>query len=242
MTIEAITIVTTCFAAFIQGASGFGFALVVVPMLSGLISIYVLAPMVALSVLIINLLLSLYYRRAFEPTIVLPLLLGSALGIPLGFFALQQVPASWMLTALGLLILLYAVYALLGSAMPVLKSQRWIYGAGFLSGILTGSYNLPGPPVILYGNSQAWAQARFKGNLTSFFGANAVLVVIGHGLQHRISETVIHRFLISLPGIAIGLFLGIALSQFFNPVVFRKVVLGVLLLAGVRLLILGVWS
>ena len=177
MTTAFTTIIITFLASFIQGVTGFGFALIAMPILSGLTSIYVAAPLVALITLTNNTMLGIYYRRSFDRKIVGQLLLGSVLGIPFGFLVLQFMPTAWLLTALGVLIVAYALYALIGPAIPSLQAKAWIYGTGFASGILFGSYNLPGPPVVLYGNSQHWPQEKFKSNLISFFWINAVLVV-----------------------------------------------------------------
>lgn len=237
-----IICLTTCFAAFVQGVSGFGFALVAMPVLSGLTSIYVAAPLVALTTLTNDTMMGLYYRRTFDRAVVGRLLLGSILGIPVGLLALQYLPAHWMLMILGLVIVAYALYALIDPVMPSLRSRRWIMGAGFLSGILIGSYNLPGPPVVLYGNSQHWSQEKFKSNLTGFFWANALIVAIGHGMQHRISTEVFYQYLITIPGLIIGLSVGIILSKSFDSLIFRRVILGILIVLGSQLFKLGMQS
>lgn len=273
-----IICLTTCFAAFVQGVSGFGFALIAMPVLAGLTSIYVAAPLVALIMLTNNTLMSLYYHRTFNRAIVGQLLLGSIFGIPVGPLALQYLPAHWMLMMLGAVIVAYALYTLVETlAKPVtpslqastdkvtlshqsahrpsdrpsdrqyfkgvaLPSQWWIRGAGFLSGILIGSYNIPGPPVIVYGNSQHWSQEKFKSNLTGFFWVNALLVIIGHGIQHRITTEVFQQYLITIPGLLIGLSAGITLSKSFNPLIFRRVILGILIVLGSQLFKLGMQS
>lgn len=239
MTIELIIVITTFSAAFIQGIAGFGFALVAMPILSGLTSIQTAAPLVALTTLLNNFILCLYYRQSFDRKIVKNLLLGSVLGIPIGFLALDAVPTALMLIGLGGVIVAYALYSLLSPVVPVLKSKLWAYGAGFCSGILLGSFNLPGPPVILYGSSQRWSQEAFKGNLTSFFWVSVAIVVLGHGFQNRISEEIVRQFMISMPGLMLGLFLGVVLAKRFDPNIFRKIITILLAIIGVRLIVSG---
>lgn len=235
-----VIVITVLLASFVRGVSGFGAALIVMPVFSGFSSVYEAAPLVAIIGLSNDTLLGLYYRRAFDRAVVGHLLLGSVLGIPLGFVVLRLAPANVMLAALGLAVVTYAVYALIAPAMPVLRSRRWMYGAGFASGVLNGSYNLPGPPVILYGSSQGWQQDTFKSNLSGFFWVNAALIVLGHGLQNRFSETVLQQYLIAVPCLALGSFAGIALSKSFDPLIFRRIVLTILVAIGVRLFWLGV--
>lgn len=241
MTIELIIVITTFGAAFVQGVSGFGFALVAMPILSGLTSIQTAAPLVALTTLTNNLILCIYYRQSFDRTVVTNLLLGSVLGIPIGFLALDYIPTALMLIVLGVIIVTYSLYSLVSPVVPVLKSKLWAYGAGFLSGILLGSFNLPGPPIILYGSSQRWSQEKFKGNLTSFFWVSVAIVVVGHGFQNRISEEIIRQFLMAIPGFILGLFLGVVLAKKFDPNIFRKVITILLSIIGVRLIISGIY-
>ncbi|MGD1856323.1 MAG: sulfite exporter TauE/SafE family protein [Leptolyngbyaceae cyanobacterium] len=236
-----IIVITTFVAAFVQGVSGFGFALVAMPILSGVTSIQTAAPLVALTTLTNNFILCIYYRQSFDRSVITNLLLGSMLGIPIGFLALDYIPTGLMLIGLGLVIVTYSLYSLVSPVVPVLKSKLWAYGAGFLSGILLGSFNLPGPPVILYGSSQRWSQEKFKGNLTSFFWVSVAIVVVGHGFQNRISEEIIRQFLIAIPGFLLGLFLGVVLAKKFDPNIFRKVITGLLLIIGVRLIISGIY-
>ena len=169
MMIDWLVVLTTFGAAFVQGVSGFGFALVAMPLLLGSMSIATVVPLTALLTLTNNIVMSTYYRRACDRTLVIKLSLASALGIPIGFIALEQMPAVWMLMGLGLMVTAYASYALVSPGMPRLKSDAWLYGAGWLSGVLMGSYNLPGPPVVLYASSQQWSPEKFKGNVTLFF-------------------------------------------------------------------------
>ena len=237
---ELIIAATVFVAAFIQGASGFGFALVVMPILSGLTSIQTAAPLVAIATLTNNLLLCLYYRQSFDWSVVKTLLIGSVFGIPIGFWALDYLPTGLMLIALGIIIIAYAIYSIISPAMPVLESKRWAYGAGFFSGILLGSFNLPGPPVILYGSSQQWSQRQFKGNLSSFFSISVAIVAIGHGVNHRISADIVNQFLFALPSLALGICLGILVSKRFDPNMFRKIVTVLLSIVGARLIMSGV--
>jgi uncharacterized membrane protein YfcA len=238
--LELIVIITMFIAAFVQGVTGFAFAMVAMAVLSGVTSIQLAAPLVALTALTNHTLQCLYYRRAFDRIVVAKLLLGAVLGIPFGLLALRYLPETWMLIALGSIIVAYSLYSLLGpQGGPMLKAPGWIYGAGFLSGALNGSYNLPGPPVVVYASSQRWPQERFKGNLISFFWVNAALVVVGHSLEQRFSPEIIYQFAIAIPGIFLGQFLGVSLSKRLDPLLFQKITAAILAITGIRIMTLG---
>lgn len=242
MSTEFIIVVTVAIASFVRGVSGFGAALITMPVLSGLTSIDVAAPLVAIIGLTNDTVLCLYYRRSFEWGIVTKLWMGSILGIPVGFLILRVFPGNQMISVLGLLITAYAIYALFEPKIPVLKAQRWLYGTGFLCGALGGSYNIPGPPIILYGNSQRWSQEKFKSTLSIFFCGNALLVVSGHVAESHYPIAVLQQYLITIPSVIVGLSVGTVLSKFFNPLMFRRAVLMILMVIGIRLFVLGLQS
>jgi hypothetical protein len=100
-------------AAFTQGLTGFGSALVAMAVLPGLLGIRVAAPLVALMAGTIEGVLLARYRHAFNLRAVWRLVLAMLLGVPLGIFALRQVEERLVLAILGLVIAGYALYALL---------------------------------------------------------------------------------------------------------------------------------
>ena len=117
---------------------------------------------------------------------------------------------------------------------PIHKS--WAYGVGFVAGMLGGAYNTAGPPVIIYGNCRRWRPAEFKGNLQGFFVLNSTLVVIGHAVAQNLTPQVWQIYLWVLPAIGLGLVAGLSLDQYLSPERFRKIVLWLLVLLGLRLI------
>jgi uncharacterized membrane protein YfcA len=234
-----LIIATTFIASFIQSITSFGFALISVPILASASSLSQTLPLVAIAGFSNSLLIWSVYRRSLQIKTVIRLIIASLIGLPFGLYLLEWVSEQILLTVLGTCIILYAVYAFLQLHLPKLDSPNWAYGFGFLSGIMLGSYNIPGPPAVFYANCKRWTPEEFKSNLTSFFMVNAVMVIIGHLLQHRITSLTLQSWAIALPGIILGFALGTWLSRFINPEKFRQAVLILLVIVGGRLILLG---
>ena len=149
---------------------------------------------------------------------------------------LQRVEVAVVTTVLGIILLAYSLYALLGPALPQLKHPSWAYGLGFLGGVLGGAYNTSGPPVIIYGTCQRWSPAEFKSNLQGFFMLVSTLAAIGHAISGGMTITVWQNYLYALPGIALGVVVGFSLDKRIKPQRFRQVILILLLIMGVRLI------
>ena len=131
----------------------------------------------------------------------------------------------------------YALYGLFGPPFQKLKSSVWGYIFGALSGLLSGAYNIGGPPLIIYANSCQWNPDEFKSNLQSVLMINITLVVITHFFEGSFTPEVAYLFLISLPAMVIGLFASGFLSKYVNQDLFRTIVLIMLVFMGIKLMI-----
>lgn len=223
-------------AALTESISGFGSALVAMALLPLLIGIREAVPLVALSSLTLEIVLLLYYRQAVNLTAIRRVILGSLLGIPIGIYLLRGVDEQIVLRLLGAVLVSYAVFSLLKLRLPKFANPNWGWLFGFVAGILGGAYNTSGPPVVVYGQSQDWNPAEFKANLQGFFLVNSAIVLLGHALSGNLTPRVLNDYLIALPALALGILIGLNVSRFIDPVRFRQIVQGMMILLGVRLM------
>lgn len=222
-------------AAFTQAVAGFGAALLTMPLLIALLGIHTAAPLFALVIVVSEVIMIIRYRHALNLRDVWRLAVGSAVGIPLGVTALSQLPEDLVLGILGILVIVYALYTLLGPDLPELKRRGWGFAFGFVSGLFSGAYNTGGPPYVVYGTMSRWQPHTFKSNLQGVFLFSGLFVVTTHILSHNVTETVLGHALLALPGMLLGLLIGFSLDRFINPVVFRRIVLVLLVFLGLRL-------
>lgn len=224
-------------AAITQSLTGFGFALVAVSLLPSVISIKFVVPLVALVSTLSNGILWFYYRQLFNLKAVLPLTFAALIAMPFGITALHYLSEKFVLRSLGILIIGYALYDFFNLALPKLASPSWAYVFGFLSGLLTGAYNTGGPPVVVYGSCRRWQPETFKSNLPGFFLINSIIAVVGHGIQGSLTPTVWTLALLAIPPFVVGLAIGIVWSKNLNPSAFKRVILVLLILTGLKLVL-----
>jgi uncharacterized membrane protein YfcA len=224
-------------AVFTQSLAGFGSALIAMALLPGIVGIQIATPLVALIAGFIEIFLLARYRTAFKLSSIWRVALASVFGIPIGVIALKNVDEKIILGVLGAVISGYALYALLDLRLPQLRHPAWALGFGFIAGLLGGAYNTSGPPVIVYGSCRRWLPAEFKSNLQGFFLLNSAVVIASHILSRNVTPVVLNNFLISLPAIGLGLLAGISLDKIINPLIYRKIVLVLLVIMGLRLIL-----
>ena len=225
------------FASFTQGVAGFGLGLVSMPLVIGALGIQPATALVALIGFITRVILLIYYRQSLNINIVTRLTVASLVALPIGVLVLQRQDERLVLTLLGIVITGYALYALLNLRLPEIAHPRWAYGFGFVSGLLGGAYNTSGPPLVMYGTSRRWATAEFKSNLQGYGLVNTLVIIGLHAVAHDYTAEVMHNFVLTLPAVGVGLLVGLGISRFINQALFRRMVLVMLLLVGLKLLL-----
>jgi uncharacterized membrane protein YfcA len=223
-------------AVFTQSLSGFGVALVAMALLPALVGIHVATPLVAIVALVLEVVLVLYYRQSLQVRAVWNMALAAVVGTPLGVWFLTRVDERLALTVLGVVIAGYALYASLGLKMPHLEKNFWAYLAGLFGGMLGGAYNTSGPPVIVYADCRRWPPDVFKGNLQGYFIVVSLAVVTSHAINGNFTIQIWQMFLWTLPFIILGIVAGLSLDHWLNPDIFRRVVLILLIVMGIKLM------
>lgn len=235
----SIPVLLSLFFAFLTfGLTGFGSGLVAMSLLTPIIGVETAAPFFALLSITAEVLMFLRYRHAISLRAVWRLALGSLVAIPIGLTLVRDLDEKFVLVALGFVVAGYALYSLLAPKLPQLANgERWAWGFGFLSGLLTGAYNTGGPPLIIYANLSRWGREEYKSNLPGIFMLNSAVVISSHLLAGHYTSTIVQGVAISLPVMLIGLIAGWRLDTRVNPEWFRKLVLVLLILIGIRLIL-----
>lgn len=223
-------------AAMVQGLLGFGGALIAMPLLVMIIGIQTATPAYALLGALSTLLNTIRLRHHTTPGDLARLVLPALVGIPLGILLLTRVDSTYVTATLGIILIVYAVYNLLGWTMPPLTHPAWAFLAGFSSGVLSGAFNAGGPPVIVYASTRSWSADRFRGNLQTYFLIVSIFLLIGHAMSGHFTADIGRMVLLAAPALVVGQMVGARLCRYVEGERFRKLVLWVLLLLGLQLL------
>jgi uncharacterized membrane protein YfcA len=223
--------------AMLQGMVGFGMALVVMPLLVTVVGIQVASPSFAVVSLLGNLVNAWRWHVDIDWGDVRMMLIPALVGAPLGVLFLSRADPVLVTRTLGVLLVLYAGYSLLGRVLPIGPNPGWAYAAGFLSGAITGAFNAGGPPVVAYAATREWSPDRFKGTMAAFFLGMGVAVVVSHALTRHLTAEVWQLAALSVPAMLLGQQAGVYLGRRVSPARFNQLVLVLLLVLGVQLLI-----
>jgi len=215
-----------------QGLSGFGSMLLALSLLAIFLDIKTVIPLVALYGLSIAFLLLFQLRRHLEVKKIYPLLVGVALGIPVGVFFLKKLDRDMIHRILGIILVVYSLYSLFFKSSKGGIREGWAYLFGFFGGCLGGALSASGPPVIIYTSLQPWSKDTIKVTLQGFFIVSGLMVVSAHAISGVTTVAVLRFFGISLPVLILGTYMGGYFYGMIGEQWYKRVIFVLLALLG----------
>ena len=198
---------------FVQGLTGFGLALVSVPLLSLLLDVKVAVPVAGLFGWLITFPLVYKMRQHVQWRVCLIMVVASLPGSLLGANLLKIMPAQWILVLMGSVLIFASLHSMLRTTAPHTGHSGQSSGvlsalAGFFSGTLGASVGEPGPPVIAYSSMQPWTPDQVKASLLFFFMLQMIGAIFGFWHKELLTGEVFRNFTWGIPSFALGLYLG----------------------------------
>src|SRR6476620_1139764 len=234
-----IFLVATFAGALVAGLSGFAFGLV-----AASIWLHILTPLQTATLIIAFGLIVQGYavwklRRALDFGTLWPFLLGAALGVPLGVGVLTWANPAHVRIGVGAFLVLYSLYALLRPAIGPVKAGGAAAdaGVGFLNGVLGGITGLAGILVTIWCRLRGWPKDVQRTIFQPVAVAIFLMSALWIGAKGAITAETAKLFLIGLPALLAGTWLGLKLFGRLDEASFRKVVLVLLLASGAVLMI-----
>jgi uncharacterized protein len=232
-------VIATFAGALVAGLSGFAFGLV-----ASSIWLYILNPLQTATLIIAYGLIVQGYsvwklRRALDWRKLAPFVLGAAFGVPLGVSILTWANPAHVRIGVGVFLVLYSLYALFRPAIAPVTAGGAVAdaGVGFLNGVLGGITGLAGILVTIWCGLRGWPKDQQRTVFQPVAVATFLMSALWIGARGAITAETLKLFLIGLPALFAGTWLGLKLFGRLNEAAFRKVVLALLLASGVVLIL-----
>ena len=232
LAVIAFTTFAVFLSAIIRQISGFGFALVSMPLITMILGIRVATPFVAIAATTVGLIMIHSNWREADRRILLQLYGWALLGIPGGILLFGVLPEEWVKRGLGALLVGYSLYALVQPQLPLVRNKWLTAVCGVISGVLTGAYNTGGPPVVVYGTLRHWPPEQFRATLQLFFVLITGIAMIAHGMAGMWTAEIWWLYLYSLPGLILGQLAGERLHRMIPRHLFNRVIYSMLIVSG----------
>ncbi|MBE9501374.1 MAG: sulfite exporter TauE/SafE family protein [Dehalococcoidia bacterium] len=241
---SAEELVLGCFAvlvaAFTRSVTGFGSALVAAPLL--------LLVLEAKSVVVINIVLGIIMcllilwqsRHHVRVRKITVMGIGSIFGVPIGAYIPSLVSASTLKLTIATLVVVFAILLALGHSRQF-KRERTGFGiSGFISGILTSSTSLGGPPVVLFLLNQGWDKEPFRASLAGYFLFSGMIALGALAFTGVMTTSMLGTAAALLPALLLGFYLGIKVLPRVDANLFRRIAISVVLVSGLVAIITAI--
>jgi uncharacterized membrane protein YfcA len=220
-----VLVLTSLGAATVNGALGYGFSSISVPILLLVIAGRVLNPALVIVEVVINV-YALWLLRGRARAIVgrtIPLTFGLIPGVIVGALLLDRVaPGDVRLYALAVLLPLILVQAS-GRRYPITNERRAAVPAGAGIGLLYGLTTISGPPLALFWNNQGLAKDDFKVGLAIVRVVESLCALAAYSYLGLLNGDSVDLLPWIVPGVVIGFPLGHRIVRRVGVETFRRV-------------------
>ncbi|MGA9097521.1 MAG: sulfite exporter TauE/SafE family protein [Methanotrichaceae archaeon] len=224
-------------AMLIRALTGFGSALIAIPLLSILFGAKYAIPFILLYECLIDIMILGRdgLKLKSDVTRAWPFLVTGLIGIPLGTEVLILSSEMLLKTVIGVALIIFSLL-LLWNVNPKFKRDRFGNAAvGLLGGFLCGSIGMPGPPMALLLSSQGAVKEEFRRLIVIFLTAVDFLTFFYFLWMGLIGADMLLQNLKLLPAMVLGFLGGNFAFGKVDEVTFRRLTLGITLAAGMLL-------
>lgn len=216
-------------AAIVRGYSGFGFSLLAIASLSlALPPAAVIPPVFMMEVAASLSLLPGIWRDIHWKALGL-LWLGCLIGTPIGVLFLASVPVAPMKVALAFAVLASVGLLWSGYVRKSMPSTPETVATGGLAGLLNGAFGIVAPPVIIFFFSSPAGASISRASLIAFFIGTDTMGLGFLAREGLVTLDGFLRFLLFVPALLTGQWLGARSFKKADPAAFRRWVLRILI-------------
>jgi len=226
-------------AYFVRAVTGFGSALVAVPLLALLLPLSLVVPLIVTLDVIAALALSLLDNpwRTVAWDELGRLIPAAVLGVALGVTLLVGLPEPWLLGGLGLVIIVFGLRSALGVEPRGRVRQWWAWPAGALGGGIGALFAAGGPPFVIYLTHRSSDKRLVRTTLSVLFLIEGTIRVVAFSIVGLMAQPgLLWGLLGSLPLMVLGLSAGNLVHLRVSPARLIHLIGLVLILSGIILL------
>lgn len=215
----------TLLAAFVNGALGYGFSSLTVPIALVFYSSRVLNPAVVVVEVFVNLYV-LFINRDSVPGVwkrVLPILIGLLPGIAVGASLLASLHPDWAKFLTYVVILPLILVQAAGRRWPVRSERLFGLPFGMGLGVLYSVTTISGPPLAILFNNQGLVKNEFRAGLALIRVAESSLTAIVYFYLGLFVAESLDLLLVIVPCVVVGIPLGAHIIRRLDAETFRRI-------------------
>lgn len=222
-------------AYLVRGVAGFGSGLIAVPLLVQVFPVQEVVPLVVFLDYVGSASQGLKNRKAIAWREQLPLIPFSLIGVAAGLALLSVAKEAVLAQALGVFVIIYAVYQLL--PFPSLTGPRlFAVPFGLLGGFVGTIFGTGGPFYVIYLGLRALDKSAFRATFAVNFLIDGAIRLGAFALFGLFQGGVFLGSIAALPIVGLGLWLGGKVHTELSQKAYVRIISAVVFVSGVLLL------
>lgn len=225
-------------AMLIRTLTGFGSALIAIPLLSIIFGAKYAIPFILLYECLIDIMILGRDGLKLKSDVfqAWPFLVAGLIGIPLGTEVLIFSSERILKIVIGIALIIFSILLLWNVNLKFKRDRFESAAVGLLGGFLCGSIGMPGPPMALLLSSQGVEKEEFRRLIVIFLTVVDFLTFFYFLWMGLINADMLLQSLKLLPALALGFLGGSFAFGKVDEATFRRLALGVTLAAGLLLI------
>lgn len=242
--IEALTYTHYSLALFIlilaytfRGVTGFGSGLISIPLLALFLPLTFVVPFINILDISASIIHVVHTRQHISWKVIFRAVPFAVIGVTFGLFIIKSINTLILVKALGVFIIVFAVYSLISPALKKNDSFAWPVFAGFFGSLIGTLFGTGGPFYVFYFQLQKLDKTIFRATCAAVFLIDGLVRATGFTLSGFYTSTVLLNLAYALPIMFFAMYIGNHLHTNISQRTFQKAIGVFLILSGFALLL-----
>jgi uncharacterized membrane protein YfcA len=219
-------------STLIQSLTGFGLSILSVPLFLMVYDAKEAVLIVQVLCIAVNLFFMFLVFKDIDFRFLKPLCISALVGQPVGLFVFQHASSASLKGIVSICIIVFLVLMFLYKKVIAETTGKTIV-VGFLSGILTDSIGMSGPPLVLYLMGTTRSPVSIRATCIAYFAFVYIMSMGINLIGHVDYSYALEQCIYVLPACFAGLWAGHKLFPYLSPRLFKVLIYIVLILSAV---------
>ena len=230
-----VLVIIVLVASLLQTSTGYGFSIIGTPFLFLIYPVHTAIQINIILSICLSAFMIFKIRKEVEKALLIRLIKGSIGGLVFGIFIYLFINIQLLKIAVGTLILILTILLIFKLTLDRTRNKDFITGG--ISGLLTTSIGVPGPPLLLYFSGAGIDKTTLRSTTLAYYlfvyFASLVMQISFGGT----SKEAWLSSLVAIPPLFAGILLGQLLFKWISQKTFRVITYVILIFTGVYLIV-----
>lgn len=230
--VNYIYIAVIFLGGLVQGATGFGFALVTMSVLPFFIGLTDLAVIIVILGIAVNISILVGLKGGVNIKLMIIPLITAIIGRHFGAVMLIRYDSQYLRILLSFVIILISIYFIFFGQVKIKPTRINGSICGIMSGVLGGLYSIPGPPLVVYFLSTTEESREYSATIQVTIALSSLYSLWFHFVNNNISSYIIKMSMIGIVAVTLGSMIGVILFKRINREHLREMIYLILIIMG----------